>query len=134
MDQMFELVDALKRGKKQIIFGSSLSRSTSSTSIGFHETGEELDFEIEDIIFKFSCSTAKDAGIQELLENYHEAASMYNISNHLLSVLATPPQMVPVSSALSEISIIDPELTSKFKIIQDKISDRIESIQNKVST
>lgn len=94
---------------------------------------EEIEINMEDILYEFCCSLAKNAGIQELLENYEEALSMYNLAKFVLDFLRSPSQVAPVSSLLSEIPPIDPENVTNFTLSSDKVQDRLLRIQSKVS-
>ncbi len=134
MDQTFELIESVKRSNKTAAaFGSSLSRSSSSTSIGIDYETEDLAFNIEDILFEFTCTIAKDAGIQELLENFDEATTLYHTANYLVEFLQTPAQFAPISSLIADIPPLNPDYTTNFIGISDKIRDRMSCLQNKIS-
>lgn len=132
MDQTFELLDSVKKSNRPAVFGSSLSRSVSSTSIGTEEEVDEISIRIEDVLYDFTCLLAKDAGIQELLENYDEAAALFSIANYLADCLKNPSEMAPISSLISNIPPLDYDYKQSLINLSDRIRDRITSMQNKI--
>lgn len=126
MDQMFDMLDSIKSPS---LLASSLSRSTSSSSIGLEEN--EVSPSIESILYSYSCSFAKEAGIQELLDNHQEANSLYLIANFILQFLLKPCQTVPVVTLLANINQPDEHQKLNLSACSDKLQERLILLQNK---
>lgn len=98
---------------------SSFSRSNSSQNIT-----EELqcNSKIETLFLQAAFKTAKEGGIQELLDQSEDAQSNYLFSAFLLKALVTPTDLAPITSKFAQIQIDNLENLNRYiDIIQERL-------------
>jgi hypothetical protein len=125
LDREYDLFDTIKSTLKLqssasagSILASSLPRSNSSQSI----TEEASSSGIETLLLQSAFKLAKEAGIQELLEQEDEARVKYLSAIFLLKSLLNPTENAPIISKFAQIQIHQSEtLNSYLDLIQERL-------------
>ena len=98
LDREYELFDTIKSSFRSGASASSLSRSSSSQSVT-----EEV-IRIENLLLNAAFRSAKEGGIQELLEQYDEARSNYLLASFVIKSLLNPSELAPITSKFAQIT------------------------------
>lgn len=119
---LFDTVKATLKLQSSASVGSisaaSLPRSNSSQSI----TEDTSSSKIETLFLQSAFKFAKEAGIQELLDQIDEARIKYLSAIFLLKSLINPTENAPITSKFAQIQMQQPEtLTEYLDLIQDRL-------------
>lgn len=125
LDSEYDLFDTIKAtlrlqssASAGSISASSLPRSNSSQSISEEASSPKIETLILQSAFKF----AKEAGIQELLEQVNEARIKYFSAIFLLKSLISPTESAPITSKFAQIQMQQAEtLNSYLDLIQERL-------------
>lgn len=142
MDREYEVFDSIKVNFKSLLFQSSSqsksnSNSTCSSSLT-RSNSNSIDNEnknnansisnqirIEDLLLQAACRSAKEGGIQELLDNLEEANSKYLSAILLFNSLLKPSELAPITSKFAQIPVINinnqPFINKYLEILKDRI-------------
>ena len=105
LDKEYDLFDVIKapfRLQSSSNSASSLSRSSSSQSV-LEEIGQN-GVRIESLLLNAAFRSAKEGGIQELLEQHEEARSKYLLASFLINSLLNPLELAPITSKFAQIA------------------------------
>ena len=119
LDGEYNLFDTIKSNLRlqSSTSAGSLPRSNSSQSIT-----EETTPKIETLLLQSAFKFAKEAGIQELLEQIDEARTKYLSAIFLLNSLINPTENAPITSKFAQIQIQQSEtLTACLELIQERL-------------
>ena len=119
LDGEYNLFDTIKSNLRlqSSTSAGSLPRSNSSQSIT-----EETTPKIETLLLQSAFKFAKEAGIQELLEQIDEARTKYLSAIFLLNSLINPTENAPITSKFAQIQIQQSEtLTVYLDLIQERL-------------
>ena len=100
-----------------------MSRSNSNQSVTVVvEEGTSSNPKIETLLLQAAFKSAKEGGIQELLDQNEEARSKYLFSQFLLKSLINPTELAPITSKFAQINQIPQDYLNRYlELIQDKI-------------
>ena len=126
MDREYELFDSIKtsfRLHSSTNSASSLSRSGSSQSVFEDVSGNVVQFET--LLLNAAFRSAKDGGIQELLEQQEEARSKYLLASFLIKSLLNPSELAPITSKFAQISC-PPDSSQTLNRFLELIQERLK--------
>ena len=121
LDGEYNLLDNIKSNLRlqSSTSAASLPRSNSSQSITEETTSNT---KIETLLLQSAFKFAKEAGIQELLDQIDEARTKYLSAIFLLNSLINPTENAPITSKFAQIQIQQSEtLTVYLDLIQERL-------------
>ena len=111
-------------GFNSLTASKSLSRSSSSQNIAIDNSIYESNLpKIEYLLFQSAYESAKEGGVQELLEQIDEAQTKYIFSSFILQAISRPTDFAPITSKFAQIRLAEDD---SFNRLFERIRERIK--------
>lgn len=124
LDREYDLFDTIKSSFR-LNSSTSLSRSSSSQSVIDAQDLNLTTIKCETLLLNAAFRSAKDGGIQELLEQNEDARSKYLLASFLLHSILNPTEFAPITSKFAQISC-SPESSQKLNRFIELIEERLK--------